>query len=445
MRKLISILLVAFVLPAFAQDNKDELQQTKQKLQKEIDEYRQLLESTRKDKKKTMSMLSLINSKINARLRIIDNINREIRMIDDDIYKKAVEVTRLKKDLDTLKMQYARNMVYAYKNRSNYDYINFIFSATSFNDAYRRMTYLKAYRAYREQQAVNILNTQQLLKQKIDGLNQNKKKKGEVLGEQNNQLGVLEDDKKEKDQIVKELKSREKEINNQIASRKVQQRKIDNAITAIIERERKESIARAKKEAEDNKKREAADAAANKANNNNNAATNKTTGTTVVKTAPAVTKVGTPGSYAPESADIAMSGRFEENRGKLPWPVDGANSFISMHYGQQDLEGVKYYNNAVTFQTGIGNSVKAIFDGVVSYIIDLGDGKQAVFLRHGKYITGYSGLASVSVSKGQEVKTGQVLGRAGANDEGAGETELRISPMDKGGYLNPEIWIRKGK
>ena len=99
----------------------------------------------------------------------------------------------------------------------------------------------------------------------------------------------------------------------------------------------------------------------------------------------------------------------------------------------------------MTFQTFIGNAVKSVFDGVISYIIDMGDGKQAVFVRHGKYLTGYSGLATVNVNKGQEIKMGQVLGKASANDEGVGEAELRISPLDKGGYLNPEIWLRRGK
>ena len=43
------------------------------------------------------------------------------------------------------------------------DYVNFIFSATSFNDAIRRVTYLKSYRAYREKQVTTINETQQLI------------------------------------------------------------------------------------------------------------------------------------------------------------------------------------------------------------------------------------------------------------------------------------------
>ncbi len=77
---------------------------------------------------------------------------------------------KLKAELDTLKIQYAQSIVFAYKNRSSYDFLNFIFSANTFNDALRRIEYLKSYRAYREERAENIRNTQQLLQAKIDGL-----------------------------------------------------------------------------------------------------------------------------------------------------------------------------------------------------------------------------------------------------------------------------------
>ena len=71
----------------------------------------------------------------------------------------------------------------------------------------------------------------------------------------------------------------------------------------------------------------------------------------------------------------------------------------------------------------MGDAVKAVFDGevtLVSYIED----KQAVFIKHGKYFTVYSNLGSASVQKGDNVKTGQVIGKAGMNDEGEGQVEF---------------------
>ena len=143
-------------------------------------------------------------------------------------------------------------MVYAYKNRSNSDFLNFIFSASSFNDAIKRITYLKSYRTYREMQGENILRTQELLKERIDELSGNKKKKSVVLQTQSKELSVLESQQNEKNELLSKLKAQGKELNNQIAAKKKQMQKVSNAIAAAIKRAqdiaRREALEKAKEE-----------------------------------------------------------------------------------------------------------------------------------------------------------------------------------------------------
>ena len=158
------ILLLGFQL-AFAQpqSSKDDLQKQKQQIQKEIDDLHQSLNSIHGDKTKVMAAYRLAMRKINARERMISNINRDIHRLDENIFQNEREIYRLKKELDTLKIQYAQSLVFAYKNRSNYGYLNFLFSSTSFDDAMKRMAYLKSYRQFRETQAQTIVKTQNLL------------------------------------------------------------------------------------------------------------------------------------------------------------------------------------------------------------------------------------------------------------------------------------------
>ncbi len=84
--------------------------------------------------------------------------------------------------------------------------------------------------------------------------------------------------------------------------------------------------------------------------------------------------------------------------------------------------------------------MKVIFDGEVSLITYIGD-VQAVIVRHGKYFTTYSNLSSVSVTKGQQVKTGQMLGRVAEKEDGLGELEFLIS-NDANRNFDPEKWLR---
>src|SRR5207249_9110422 len=120
----------------------------------------------------------------------------------DDIYLSNVELTRLQRLLDTLKSEYARSVVYAYKNSNTYDYLNFIFSASSFNDALRRVAYLKSYRAYNEKKVETIKETQALIGQRKQQLMAKTNQKHSALQNQQSQLSELENQKKEKDQVV---------------------------------------------------------------------------------------------------------------------------------------------------------------------------------------------------------------------------------------------------
>ncbi len=163
--------------------------------------------------------------------------------MDNNIYKSQRDINKLQLLLDTLKQEYAKSMVYAYKNRSNSDFLNFIFSASSFNDAIKRINYLKSYRNYREMQGENILRTQELLKTRIAELCGSKKKKGEVLQVQSKEVDALAQQQEEKNKIVSKLKAEGKELNNQIAAKKKQMDKVNKAITAAINRAIKEANA----------------------------------------------------------------------------------------------------------------------------------------------------------------------------------------------------------
>ena len=74
----------------------------------------------------------------------------------------------------------------------------------------------------------------------------------------------------------------------------------------------------------------------------------------------------------------------------------------------------------------------------VGYIEDM----QVLMVQHGSYFTVYSNLTGVNVSKGQKVKTGQVIGKVAANLDGIGAIDLYIS-NEKSDGLNPEQWLRR--
>jgi septal ring factor EnvC (AmiA/AmiB activator) len=418
------------------QPSQQELERQRQQLKREIEQTQELLNSNKRTTKESLGQLSLINRKLNLQGNIIDNISKDIYLLDNTIYKSQKDVNKLQLLLDTLKQEYAKSMVYAYKNRSSSDFLNFIFSSSSFNDAIKRITYLKSYRNYREMQGDNILRTQDLLKQRIGELSTNKKKKSVVLQTQSKELTVLESQKQEKNQLVAKLKAQGKELNDQIAGKKQQMRKVSNAIAAAIKRAqdeaRREAIAKAKLA----KARLDADAKSNAADNKATVTTNTPARTTAAKAA----KAPPTSILLANDADVKLNAGFESNRGSLPWPVD--KGYVMMKFGTQRLEDVNINidNPGITVGSDVGAAVKALFDGEVSSVTNI-DNMQVVILKHGRYFTTYSNLSGVGLARGQNVRTGQVIGRVAANDEGVGSIDVIIS--NEKGNLNPESWLRR--
>jgi septal ring factor EnvC (AmiA/AmiB activator) len=404
---------------------KEELEKRRREIQQEIASLQKAQSDISKNKKLSLSELKLLENKLRSRYAVIENLNAEMKLIDNTIFSNNREIYRLQKQLDTLKQQYSKTIEYAYKNRSNYDMLNFIFTATSFNDAVKRATYLKSYRKYRHEQVDNINRTQKEVSDRIALLTLNKQDKSKVIEEQNQQKKLLESEKNEKNQFVAKLKVQEKEIEKEVAAKKKIEKSLQNSIAAIIKRE----IEAAKRKAEeDARKAAAANVAAptaKPATTNATATASPARKTNVLENTPEVTKV---------------SVGFENNRGNLPWPVDKAT--ITSSFGRQRIEGTKIEedNGGITIQTVSGASVKAVFEGVVTTVYDVA-GSQTVTIKHGKYFTTYFNMSSVSVSKGTKVTMGQVIGRAGENFDGEGEIVFMVNEELR--FVNPELWLKR--
>lgn len=416
------------------QQSKEELQKRTQALLNEINEVKRSLDETKANKRKSLGALKQVERKIDMRNQVITNIKTEVWMVEREMLRTYRDIDTLKRELDVLKAQYAQSIVYAYKNRSNYDFLNFLFSSTGFADAIKRMTYLKTYRNYRAKKAEDITQANQLLLSKIESLKGKRTEKQVAVGEQAKQMTELEKEKKEKDEVVKELADKEKELGRIYANKERERKQIQAAIAAVIRREKEEAL-RKEREAEARRKAEAAKVATVGKPSTSNTSTTEPPRTT------------TPSKRAPSSLEstpegLIVSQKFEENKGRLPWPVE--KGVITLHYGINKIPGktktLTVPSDGLSIETTVGAPVRAIFDGEVRSVFNVG-GKQLVMVRHGKYFTTYGNLSSASVAKGQTVTAGQVLGKAGVNDEGVGEVTLQLDTETS--TINPEPWLRK--
>ncbi len=441
---LFSIAMLSMHASAQANDSREDLQKQEQTLRKELEELNQLLEKTKKNKKNSLGQLEAIRSKISKRKSLINGIARQVKILDDAIYNNQLDVQRLNKDLDTLKSRYQKSIVFAYKSRSGYEYLNFLFSANSFNDAVKRITYLKSYRQNREAQASAIDLSQTDLNAKINILGANKKDRLKTLVVQNEQLKVLVVDQKEQDKIVKQLKSKEQEITAQVRQKEAQRKKMQSALLTIIRRETLEAERKEKERLA--KLKSSNDGAKTAVKNNNEAIASAKTSSKNSKVGNVEGGLTSTTDNRPYSAlETTEEGReasilFENNRGNLPWPVDRGNVYI--HFGVENIPGTKLNRKSDGIELALpkGSSVKSVANGVVKYTGDI-NGDLTVFIQHGKYFSTYTHLSSINVSKDQEVRAGTILGKSGINLDGEGALLFMIN-NEKGVFFDPESWLK---
>jgi septal ring factor EnvC (AmiA/AmiB activator) len=217
--------------------SREQLESQRLSIMEEIKRTQNELAVLRQDKKATLSQLQALQSKLSARQSLISNINNEIRYIEENINTANKDVQVLRTQLDTLKEQYAQMVRYTYKNKTSSDLIVFLFSASTFNDAIRRLQYVKQYRGYRADQALKITSASQQLSNKITVLNIEKQKKDFVLQAQEQQKKILESETAEKDKVVSELKGKEKDLIAGLAMKKKAAEDLNRAISAAIQRE----------------------------------------------------------------------------------------------------------------------------------------------------------------------------------------------------------------
>lgn len=423
--KLITFLVLFLTLGSVFGQSSSALKKRKDIINKEIEQLKRSRSKIDKSKKLSLNQINLLNTQIRLREEKIRTINTEIKMLDTKIISNTTEVKSLQTNLEKLKDEYAKMVVFAFKNKGAYHKLMFLFAAKDFNQAYMRLKYIQQSGQFRKKKANEIQNTQTTLKKEISVLDLNKKEKSDLLMDQISEKQDLGKDKVQQSKILNSLTKQDKNLQQQLSKKQKEAAALNNAIQAAI---RKEILAEQKKAAERERLAAEAKAKANKT---------KEPVSTINESAKK-TNIEAKGSsiLASSPADAKLSSSFLGSRGRLQKPAKG---IVTQGFGQQKYNNVTVFNPGITIKTEPGATVSAVYGGKVSKVIFLVN-SYTVIIRHGEYFSIYSKLKNVSVSAGQEVQARQSLGSV-ATDQSDGVTEMQFQIWKGGTPVNPSGWI----
>jgi septal ring factor EnvC (AmiA/AmiB activator) len=385
---------------AGAQDKRATLERKKSRLKSDIEYKNSLLKKTEKEKSATLNQLVLLQDKISKREELIATINSEVKVLDMQIQDNEELILSMERDVESLKKEYAKMIQFAFRNRSNYDKIMYVFASDDFNQAYKRLRYLQQYSAFRKKQTEDIINLENKLAKKNEELLVEIAEKKLLIQNENSEKETLAVEKTEQQKVLASLQTQEEELKKEIKAKQNEQAQLQEAIKRVIEEEIR--LAQQK-------------------------STSKT------------------GEWALTPEATALANSFTANKGKLPWPVEAGT--ITDQFGVHShpvLKHIKVRNDGVGISTRDGSTARAVFDGEVTKIIIIPGAGKAVIIRHGDYLTVYGNLKDVYVTSGDKVKIKQILGEI-LNNRGKTELQFEIRKGVEATPLDPSMWLFKGR
>ncbi|TGD58689.1 murein hydrolase activator EnvC family protein [Flavobacterium humi] len=380
------------------EDRQRKLEAEKARLQEEIRQQEQQLKKEKSKEKSATTVVVQQMAKINLQQKLINTTAKQAKVLGNSMYINQVNVNRLKKDLEALKLDYADMIVKSYKSRSEQSKAMFLLSSENFLQAYKRAQYMKQYSNFRRMQGEEIKSKTQQLEVFHNKLQVQKQEKVKLIAESEKEKQELEKQKQEQQRLLNSIKKDKNKIIAEIKKKQKESKAIERQIDRLI----REAIAAANKKVG-----------------------NTTNTTTFVLT--------------PEAKELAND--FKSNKGRLPWPVE--KGLLTKKFGRQPhpLEpSIIIESSGIEISSERGAKARSIFTGEVSDVQMASNGTATIIIRHGDYTTTYSNIEKVFVKKGDKISTKEVLGEVHFNSF-TGKAILKFLIFQNTTKLNPQSWI----
>lgn len=390
----IILLLIVLISSSLSSQTKQDLENQKKQIQEDIKKIELKLKTNSKQKKLIVSNAEDINYKIKLQQNLINNINSQLNLILREIDRNENRLSDLKQRELILKDELSKMLLSAYKKKSNLNKLMFVFSSTSFQQAYKRIQYFKQYANFQNKTLSKIKINSNDIKNVIVVLDSQKTNKKLLIDENEEIKRDLSIEYTGLNNLIAEVNKNQKRYSAEIKQKQKLTREIDKKIQRLIE----EALAKAKKK---------------------------------------------DGRFELTEEAKLISKNFNANKGKLPSPV--IRGSVVLGFGKQPHPIVKtttIQSNGVRIRTSSDVEARTIFNGEVYSIIKSKNNTHTILIQHGNFFTVYKNLSDIYVKKGDKLKTKDSIGKI-ATDPLNGQTILSFSIFNNGVPQNPRFWIYK--
>jgi len=439
MKSVISLFLIFIICSvAHGQVKSEKLQKEQKIIEKKISQTKALLDKVKNNAKNSFTELKLLDKQIKNREELVRIYDGQVRVAEIKVIEKENEIKQLVTRLDNLKKQYKKMIFFAYKNRNKAGRLMFLLSSNSYNEAQKRNLYLKKVANLQRKQVGLIKQHQGLINDEIVSIKEEKTSKEIALNEKKSEREKIEYDKSLKEKSHLKFKQEEDKLYALLKEDEKKKTELKSRINAAIKAE----IAAAN---EVERKKEAERVLAEQAAAAKKETKKKDVKTDVVTTEKKKEPEKTVKPVLPISSEGSIAGKnFEANKGRLPSPV--SNGTITEKYGKNPhptLAGVFTNNNGIDITCIANSKARAVFEGVVSAVINVNGAGKVVIIKHANFRTVYSNLQESSVKLGDKISSKQEIGTIMLDNGSVSifHFEIHMVVGLDTQSLNPSLWI----
>lgn len=479
-------------------ETSSDIKRRQEETRREIALTQEQIKQNERDVRRGLNDLGKLKGDITAGEKLLADATAQVNSVETQISDIESKIATNENELTRLREEYLKAVKKMRAKKQNNSMLSFIFSARNFNDAMRRMRYMKEFSGWRERQNNEIAGHVAELRKEKEELAKAKDEKAKVMATQAKAQASLKEQYARQDAVVAGLKANGQALKSHLARKQAEANELKVKISALIAQEQAKAkaeadrAAKAEAEKKTRQEKEKMEAERRKQLAQKNVATDKETAKAeplkpekdsktekkaqdtkgkkenkaskgkeyaeARKRKPRTQADDTKKNAPSESANLektaasdkatasAASGAsgFEKMKGSLPKPVSGSFKVTSPfgRHALPELPDVMYDNPGIDAEVAAGASAQAVYGGKVSGVYMIPGYSTVVIVNHGNYYTVYGNIQSASVKVGDSVSQGQALGRLAPGEDDPGHSLIHFEVWHNREKLNPSAWIR---
>lgn len=424
------------------QRSAESIRSEKEAANRRISETSNRLHVTGAELKRQLNTLNSLNADITRQQATVNSMRTRIDSLHSAIATTTDTITNLERHLDDMRAAYAKALREMQPSATSMNALSFIFSASSFSEAYSRLRYLSRFSQWRREKALEIDRALDRVSRRRQHLTSLRHAQDRAYRDAREAELTLTRKQDESQRMVENLRRQDTELRAELARQKKQAQALDRELDRLIAAEQariaREEEARRKAQ----EKKQATPTPAGKGSSG-------TTGTaTTGGKQPTAAEVASARASEHKAASTSASeldgSSFAANKGRLLFPVAGSYKIVRQ-FGRQPHPTQRHVmtdNSGIDIEVSPSTRARAVYGGTVSAIFHQDGFQTIVMLRHGAYLTIYGGLATTEVRVGEKVATGQTLGTIYSDPTDSGRSILHFEVRNERTKLNPNQWVR---